>query len=187
MTTVATLVFQEYDRSLLPWQSAKRAIEWAYKGRGDQRVAKVEGLISEMQFNQDGLTNRLPANMSGGQKQRVAIARALARSPQLLLLDEPFGSLDASWRYGLERLLWEAWYHAKPRPTTVLVTHDIEEAVFLATRIVVLQGKPAQLAADLNLQANRDAPRTLEMRESRDFCEYRKQVREALHSEHNHA
>jgi NitT/TauT family transport system ATP-binding protein len=180
MTTVATLVFQDYNRSLLPWQSAKRAIEWAYNGRADQRVAKVEGLMVQMQFNQDGLTDRLPAEMSGGQKQRVAIARALARHPQLLLLDEPFGSLDASWRYGLERLLWEAWQSTNPRPTTVFVTHDIEEAVLLATRIVVLHGRPASVVADIRPRKGSSAAPAPEARESTVFCEDRRRVREAL-------
>ncbi len=180
MTSVATMVFQEYERSLLPWQKADKAVNWAYHGPQDQRVSTVEKLMEQMQFNQDHLSQRLPAMMSGGQKQRVAIARALAKHPQVFLLDEPFGSLDASWRYSLEELLRNVWQSREPRPMTIVVTHDIEEAVYLANRVLVLGGRPATVCGDIGLSSPPIDRGNPAVRETTDFTHYRATIRQAL-------
>lgn len=179
MSAVATLVFQDYNRSLFPWQTAKKALEWAYSGDETQKNDVVLHLMELMEFTQNGLTDRLPYQMSGGQKQRVAIARALARKPHLLLMDEPFGSLDATWRYSFElelRKLWQTW---RPRPTILFVTHDIEEAIFIGQKIIIFKDQPIQFPCgpiDISLEENR----THDVKETPDFCRIRRQVRQIL-------
>ncbi|MFC9817444.1 ABC transporter ATP-binding protein [Streptomyces virginiae] len=139
------VVFQHY--ALFPWRTARGNVEFALKRlglpRAERRRRALEAL-AEVGLA-DG-TDKYPAQLSGGMQQRVALARALAAQPQVLLMDEPFGALDALTRTRMQRLLRELWQR---RGTTVLfVTHDIDEALALAQRVVVLGGTPGRVLAD---------------------------------------
>ncbi|MFJ9935287.1 ABC transporter ATP-binding protein [Streptomyces virginiae] len=139
------VVFQHY--ALFPWRTARGNVEFALKRlglpRAERRRRAMEAL-AEVGLA-DG-TDKYPAQLSGGMQQRVALARALAAQPEVLLMDEPFGALDALTRTRMQRLLRELWQR---RGTTVLfVTHDIDEALALAQRVVVLGGTPGRVLAD---------------------------------------
>lgn len=126
------------NAGLLPWKSAWKNVSLGLKARGQDRETinrKVNGIMEELGLLQHG--NKFPAQLSGGQKQRVAIARTLVLEPDLLLLDEASSALDAITREHIQNLILKIY---KKRPTTlVLVTHSIEEAVFLGQRIVVME------------------------------------------------
>ncbi|MFC9388882.1 ABC transporter ATP-binding protein [Streptomyces venezuelae] len=139
------VVFQHY--ALFPWRTARGNVEFALKRlglpRAERRRRALEAL-AEVGLA-DG-TDKYPAQLSGGMQQRVALARALAAEPEVLLMDEPFGALDALTRTRMQSLLRELWQR---RGTTVLfVTHDIDEALALAQRVVVLGGTPGRVLAD---------------------------------------
>jgi taurine transport system ATP-binding protein len=142
------VVFQRH--ALLPWLDVSENIAFPLKLRGIEkrrRRALVAPLIARI-----GLAEfaDLPVwALSGGMQQRVGLARALAADPAVLLLDEPLGALDAITREGLQRVLIELW--AGSRKTAVLITHDVEEAVFLATRLIVLSERPGRIIARFDL------------------------------------
>lgn len=151
------LVFQDYSRSLYPWFTNAKNIELPLAARG---VAKAErrSRIAEV-LEQVGLGHvekQYPWELSGGMQQRVAIARALSYRPDLLIMDEPFASVDAQTRFSLEDLIRDV--RRSLGITVVLVTHDIDEAVYLSDRIVVLSGSPSRVreVIDVNLGAERD-------------------------------
>jgi NitT/TauT family transport system ATP-binding protein len=136
------MVFQEYGRSLLPWATVQRNIELPLKYQpitGSERRNRVERSLEAVGLS--GFGDRYPWELSGGMQQRVAIARALAYQPQLLLMDEPFASVDAQTRADLEDLLGSV--RDQFDITIVLVTHDIDEAVYLSDRAVVLSKPPS--------------------------------------------
>ncbi|MFJ6797357.1 ABC transporter ATP-binding protein [Streptomyces sp. NPDC091268] len=139
------VVFQHY--ALFPWRTARGNVEFALKRLGLPRAERRRRALAALA--EVGLADgaeKYPAQMSGGMQQRVALARALAAEPEVLLLDEPFGALDALTRARMQRLLRELWQR---RGTTVLfVTHDIDEALALAERVVVLGGTPGRVLAD---------------------------------------
>ncbi|MBF8190219.1 ABC transporter ATP-binding protein [Nonomuraea sp. K274] len=150
------LVFQDYSRSLYPWMTVERNVAFPlrYKGvsRQEARGATQEALEA---VGLGGRGQSYPWQMSGGMQQRVAIARALAYRPQILLMDEPFASVDAQTRAGLEDLLLDVW--RRYEITVLFVTHDIDEAVYLADRVLVLRA-PAHVAlsVDVGLPRPRD-------------------------------
>ncbi|MBN2717886.1 MAG: sulfate ABC transporter ATP-binding protein [Deltaproteobacteria bacterium] len=128
-------VFQNY--ALFPHMSVAANIGFGLRVRNEKKsviLERVEELLSRMQL--DGLGHRMPAELSGGQQQRVALARALAMRPRVLLLDEPFGSLDAKVRKDLRQ--WLRTLHSEIHVTTVFVTHDQEEAFEVADSVVIL-------------------------------------------------
>jgi NitT/TauT family transport system ATP-binding protein len=168
-------VFQESN--LMPWRSAVENICLPLEITGasseeiDQRCGELIDLVAL-----NGFEETLPRDLSGGMAQRVAIARALAHQPDLLLLDEPFGQLDALTRerMGTELLrIWEA-----SRSTVVMVTHSISEAVLLADRVLVLSDRPASIV--LNLPISLDRPRSLELTYTKQFGKLAARVREAI-------
>ncbi|HEY45129.1 MAG TPA: ABC transporter ATP-binding protein [Anaerolineae bacterium] len=123
-----------------------------------------------------GFEASYPRDLSGGMAQRVAIARALIHEPELLLLDEPFGFLDALTRERMETELMRIW--AARTATVVMVTHSISEAILLADRVIVLSARPAQVCLDLSITLPR--PRNLAMTHTRSFGELASQIREAI-------
>ena len=137
-------IFQDYG--LFPWKTAAQNVGLALKIKKTPKRTyreKTHTLLEELDLTH--VAHLFPSQLSGGQQQRVAIARALATEPQLLLMDEPFSSLDAMTRERLQNTILQTW-HAR-RLTTILVTHKVEEAVFLGQRILVLDGRPATMVA----------------------------------------
>lgn len=136
------MVFQEYGRSLLPWATVADNIELPLKYQpitGPERRSRVERSLSAVGLG--GFGDHYPWQLSGGMQQRVAIARAIAYQPKLLLMDEPFASVDAQTRADLEDLV--ATVRDQFQITIVVVTHDIDEAVYLSDRVVVLSKSPS--------------------------------------------
>ncbi|MFE3558884.1 ABC transporter ATP-binding protein [Streptomyces sp. NPDC059193] len=149
------VVFQHY--ALFPWRTARGNVEFALKRLRlprPERRRRALAALAEVGLA-DG-AEKYPAQLSGGMQQRVALARALAAEPEVLLMDEPFGALDALTRTRMQTLLRELWQR---RGTTVLfVTHDIDEALALAERVVVLGGSPGRLLADHAVPAGAPDP-----------------------------
>jgi len=148
------VVFQDYSRSLFPWLSVEKNVEfplrWRKLSRSERRTRAQEALES---VGLAGVGSKFPWQLSGGMQQRVSIARALASRPALLLMDEPFASVDAQTRADLEDLVMRIW---KESGITVLfVTHDIDEAVYLADRVVVLARNPGRLREILDVAKTR--------------------------------
>ncbi|MER8010030.1 ABC transporter ATP-binding protein [Streptomyces sp. NPDC094149] len=146
------VVFQDYGRSLFPWLTVRDNVALPLRRRGlarAERRAEAERILERVGL--DGAGRRHPWQLSGGMQQRVAIARALVCRPSLLLMDEPFGSLDAQTREDLEDLLLEV--HRTENTTILLVTHDIDESVYVGDRVVVLSPGPgARVVLDLPVQ-----------------------------------
>lgn len=169
-----SLVFQEYTRSLMPWSSVGKNVALPLMARGvsrAERKSRAEAALAEVGL--DGVSGQYPWQLSGGMQQRVAIARALVTGPEVLIMDEPFASVDAQTRMELEDLTRKL--QREHKVTVVLVTHDIDEAVYLSDRIVVLSKNPARVVevVDVHLGDDRDQIRT---RETMEFGELRGQI-----------
>jgi NitT/TauT family transport system ATP-binding protein len=139
------MVFQGY--SLYPWLSVARNIEFGLQVGGwdkARRRARVDELLGIMGLGE--FRDSLPRELSGGMRQRVAIARALAPEPDILLLDEPFGALDAVTRRAMQDFLLTVW--ARTGTTILMVTHDVEEAVYLSSRVYVMAARPGRIAEE---------------------------------------
>jgi NitT/TauT family transport system ATP-binding protein len=175
------LVFQEYSRSLLPWMTVRRNVTLPLLAtrlpKPERERLATEALAA---VGLDDFTHAHPWQLSGGMQQRVAIARALAYQPRLLLMDEPFASVDAQTRADLEDLVLNV--HAAFGITVVFVTHDIDESVYLADRIIVLTHRPTRVReiVQVKLPRPRDQVRTKEMPE---FAQLRGHVFRMIKSE----
>ena len=144
------VVFQDYSRSLLPWKTVAGNVEFPLRDRGlstVERRSRVEEALSWVGLS--GAAGKRPAELSGGMQQRVSIARALAYRPALMLMDEPFASVDAQTRADLEDLVLKV--RASAGTTVLLVTHDIDESVYLADRVLVLSHSPATVVETLKV------------------------------------
>jgi NitT/TauT family transport system ATP-binding protein len=173
------MVFQDYG--LFPWLSVRQNIAFGPAARGLPR-AKV-GEIADRFIEVVGLrkfADAFPHQLSGGMKQRVAIARVLANDARVVLMDEPFGALDAMTRERLQDELLELW--AKTGLTVIFVTHSIEEAIFLADRVVVMSPGPGRIVSDNRIGLPR--PRDVS---SPEFNELRRVLSAQLHSHHGKA
>jgi len=150
------MIFQEAN--LLPWRNLRQNIHFPFeiKHRPVDR-ARVETLLGETGL--DGFEGAYPRELSGGMQQRASIVRALAQKPSVLLMDEPFGALDAFTRDEMNLLLLRLW--AESGQTIVFVTHNISEAIFLADRVVVMTPRPGRLARIYDIDLPR--PRTIDM------------------------
>ena len=164
------LVFQEYNKSLFAWRTVLGNVLFGLEARGERSQAKPKARELLALVGLQGFEKHYPWELSGGMQQRVAIARALAYRPEVLLMDEPFGSLDALTRLELEDTLLAVW--AELKTTIVFITHDIEEAIYLSDRIWVLSRRPAQIIQELaidflrprNQLATRAEPRFMTLR-----------------------
>lgn len=168
-------VFQKAN--LMPWRSVLENITLPLelqKVAPSEAQTKAKELIDLVGLQ--GFEDTLPRDLSGGMAQRVAIARALAHDPQVLLLDEPFGSLDAMTRERMGTELLRIWQAR--RKTVIMVTHAISEAIFLADRVIVLSPRPGKLRLDLRVDLPR--PRLDEMRYTPAFGEMAQQLRNAI-------
>jgi NitT/TauT family transport system ATP-binding protein len=146
------VVFQDYSRSLYPWLTVRDNVALPLRRRGmDRRERRAAAGEALAQVGLAGAGGKHPGQLSGGMQQRVALARALAYQPRLLLMDEPFGSVDAQTREELEDLLLRV-RGASAGMTILLVTHDIDESVYVGDRVVVLGGAPGAVRADLPVE-----------------------------------
>jgi NitT/TauT family transport system ATP-binding protein len=159
------VIFQDYSRSLYPWLTVADNVALPLRRTERRAVRRQSALAALESVGLAGFADRYPWQLSGGMQQRVAIARALACDPVLLLMDEPFGSMDAQMREDLEDLVLRM--RAERSITILLVTHDIDESVYTGDRVVVLSHGPGRVVADLpvGLPAPRDQIATKELRE----------------------
>ncbi|MGH3079309.1 MAG: ABC transporter ATP-binding protein [Gaiellaceae bacterium] len=156
------IVFQDYSRSLFPWLTVIRNVMFPLRHADLSRagkIAKAEAVLREMGL--DGTANKYPWQLSGGMQQRVAIARALVSHPELLLLDEPFASVDALTRAELQDVLLRVHSSREGRSATVVhVTHDIDEAAYLADRVLVLSQSPGRIVGSVDVGLPRPRSQT---------------------------
>jgi len=144
------VVFQDYSRSLLPWKTVAANVEFPLRDRGLSTVERRSRVAEALAWvGLDAAAGKHPAELSGGMQQRVSIARALAYRPALMLMDEPFASVDAQTRADLEDLVLKV--RSSAGMTVLLVTHDIDESVYLADRVLVLSPSPATVVETLKV------------------------------------
>lgn len=166
---------------LFDWRTALGNVMVQADMRGlDRNAARAKARILLERVGLKGFENRYPWELSGGMRQRVAICRALLHGASILLMDEPFGALDALTRDQMNLHLQTLWMDE--RPTAVMVTHSISEAVFLSDRVIVLSYRPARCIQDLRIDLPR--PRTVEMRDSGEFVRFQHQLRQAIETSH---
>ncbi|MBN1455009.1 MAG: ABC transporter ATP-binding protein [Methanomicrobia archaeon] len=149
------MVFQEF--SLFPWRTVLKNVEFGLKIQGKRDIKRTAERYIEL-VGLTGFEHSFPFQLSGGMKQRVAIARALATEPAILLMDEPFGSVDAQTRNLLQEELLEIWKRTKK--TILFVTHSVDEAVYLADRVVVMSSRPGRILEVLAVDIERPRKRT---------------------------
>jgi len=168
------MVFQEY--ALFPWRTVRGNIRFGLD-RPACDCPDCEGRVRELidLVGLDGFEDAYPKELSGGMKQRVGIARALAPDPEIILMDEPFESVDARTRDRLHAELLDIW--TQTGQTVVFVTHDIDEAVTLADRVVVMDADPGTVQSTFSIDLERPRERT-----SRDFVDHVARIRDALGS-----
>jgi NitT/TauT family transport system ATP-binding protein len=162
---------------LFDWRTALGNVMLQADIRGlDRTSARVKALALLERVGLKGFENRLPWELSGGMRQRVALCRALLHDASILMMDEPFGSLDALTRDQMNLHLQNLWMGT--RPTAIMVTHSISEAVFLSDRVVVLSNRPSTFAFELSIALPR--PRTIDMRDTAEFVHFQHQLRQAI-------
>jgi len=172
------MVFQQY--SLFPWKSVRENVEFGLKMRGIDRYTRQRaartllGLAGILAFE-----NHYPDQLSGGMKQRVGIVRALATGPKVLLLDEPFGALDAQTRIIMQQILTNMWQRLKI--SVLFVTHDIDEAIFLSDRVYCMTASPGRIKAEIAIPLDR--PRRPEMMMSSEFLALRRGLMSLIREE----
>ncbi len=170
------VIFQQY--ALFPWLTVRQNVEF---GLELQKISKAERrVISDRMLEVTGLSafaDALPKTLSGGMKQRCAIARAYAVNPVILLMDEPFGALDALTRVRMQVQLLETWQQEKR--TVMFITHDVDEAVFLANRVIVMAARPGRIYKIINVDL--PFPRDEDIRLTPEFTAYRNDVWESVY------
>jgi NitT/TauT family transport system ATP-binding protein len=169
------LIFQEY--ALFPWRTVIDNIDFGLEIKKFPRKKRKEMARFYLhKFNLDGFENEYPKELSGGMKQRVAIARTLINDPELLLMDEPFGSLDSQTRNSMQEFLLNVWQETKK--TILFVSHNIDETVFLSQKVLGLSARPGSIKLVLEI----DLPYPRE-RTSQEFNLYRKKILDYLEQE----
>lgn len=167
-TPEMAMIFQEY--SLYPWRTVIDNIAFGLEVRGvgkEERYARAKKYLALVGL--EDFENSHTYELSGGMRQRVAVARALCVEPQVLLMDEPFGALDAQTRNSMQRELLDIW--EKTKKTVIFVTHSVDEAVYLADRIVVLSPRPSRVQEVIPIRVPRPRDRT-----SAEFAQVRRYV-----------
>ncbi len=168
------IVFQQY--SLFPWQTARKNVEFGALHASKKHTKEQARDIAAKMLESVGMADfaeRYPYQLSGGMQQRVALARALAMDPAILLLDEPFGALDAKRRSDLQELIEKLWSDSGKKKTIVFVTHDIDEAILLGDRVMFM--RPGKISANLTVSFER--PRNKEaLRVSSDYKELKAEL-----------
>ena len=175
------LVFQDFNKSLFAWRSVLGNVRFGLEARGNhsrQAEGKARSLIELVGLR--GFENHYPWELSGGMQQRVAIARALAYEPEVLLMDEPFGSLDALTRLELEDTVLKLWEEL--RTTILFITHDIEEAIYLSDRILLLSQRPSQIVEELPIDFARPRNQVVTRAQPR-FMEIRNRIYQRIRNE----
>jgi NitT/TauT family transport system ATP-binding protein len=172
------MMFQEF--ALFPWKTVAGNVAWGLETQGVARQKTDEVVQHYLEMTGlAGFRNHYPAELSGGMKQRVALARVLAFDPKVLLMDEPFGALDAQTREIMQEEVTRLWHSTQK--TIVFVTHDIEEAVYLGDRVVVLSARPGRIKEEVRIDLPR--PRSLEIKKSMQCHEYRNHIWDLIRSE----
>lgn len=172
------MVFQHY--TLYPWMNVLDNVTFGLKLHGfsrsqrRQRAAYYLEIVGLSQF-----ARALPKELSGGMKQRVAIARALACQPKILLMDEPFGALDVQTKEVMQQFLLQIW--EQTRTTILMITHDVEEAVFLSQRIYILTARPGKIQEEVKISLPKE--RTYQIRRSAKFQDYKYHIMGLLRGE----
>jgi NitT/TauT family transport system ATP-binding protein len=163
------MVFQGY--TLFPWLTVRQNIEYGPKLKGISILERRAISNHYLRITRlESFANRFPKQLSGGMKQRVAIARALANGPKVLLMDEPFGALDAQTKLEMQEALLDVW--EKEKTTVLFITHDIDEAIFLSQRIVVMG--PGRILKEFDVTLPEE--RTSEVREHPEFLKLRREL-----------
>ncbi|MBI3077037.1 MAG: ABC transporter ATP-binding protein [Deltaproteobacteria bacterium] len=176
------LIFQDYSRSLFPWRSVLKNVLFGLERkrglRPPDRVDTARKALDQVGLN--GFETMYPWELSGGMQQRVAIARGIAVAPEIMLMDEPFASVDAQTRAELEDTLLDIWQAGSQ--TILFVTHDIEESIYLADRVLVLSSRPSVILEEIRVELPR--PRhQLVTREESAFLRYRHHIYELIKSQ----
>jgi NitT/TauT family transport system ATP-binding protein len=176
------MVFQNY--TLFPWLTVKRNVMFGPRMKGEgYKISEAEARKWIRMVGLERFENAYPNQLSGGMKQRVAIARALANQPRILLMDEPFGALDAQTRSQMQMYLQQIWMNVDV--TILFITHDLDEAIYLADRIVVLHANPGRVAEIVEVPLPQ--PRTPAQFIDPRFLATRKRLDELIHPPKSHA
>jgi NitT/TauT family transport system ATP-binding protein len=171
------MMFQEL--SLFPWLTALENVAWPLEMKGlakAERIAKARDYLDLVHLARYG--DLYPGQLSGGMKQRVALARLFALDPEVMLMDEPFGALDSQTRELLQEELQSIW--RRTRKTALFVTHDIDESIYLATRVIVFTARPGRIKADIRIP---DVDRSGEFRKSKEYLDLRGHIWDLLRDE----
>ena len=172
------MVFQSY--TLFPWLSVLENVCFGLRERGlprAQQLAIANGFIAKVGLR--GFESHFPKQLSGGMQQRTAIARALANDPKILLLDEPFGALDNQTRALMQEMLLGIW--ERDQKTVLFVTHDIEEAIFLGSRVVVMSARPGRIKAEIAIDLPH--PRSYKIKTTPEFVQLKERLVEEIRTE----
>lgn len=173
------IVFQHF--ALFPWRTVRQNVLYGLERKKTMSTSQREELAQKYidLVKLTGFEDSWPAQLSGGMKQRVAIARTLVTDPEVLLMDEPFGALDAQTRGILQGELLAIW--GSRRKTVLFVTHDVNEAVLLADRVVVMSARPGRIKSTINIKLPR--PRTPEVTRTPQFIDHCREIWELVHEE----
>ena len=165
------VVFQQY--ALFPWMTVKKNVMFGLNLQGIKGPEAEEIAMKYIKMVQlEDFVNHYPKELSGGMKQRVAIARAYAVNPSILLMDEPFGALDAQTRTQLQSELLETW--EKERKTCFFITHDVDEAIILAQKVIIMSARPGRIKEIVDI--NIPYPRTQETKMSKEFLDLKNHI-----------
>ena len=173
------VVFQQY--ALFPWLTVKKNVMFALEMRGIKgKDAEAEAMKYLEMVDLAKFANSYPKELSGGMKQRVAIARAYAAEPEVLLMDEPFGALDAQTRTQLQSELLETWQ--KKKKTCFFITHDVDEAIVLAQKVIIMSARPGRIKEIVDITI--PYPRTQETKMSPEFMELKNHIWSQVYQEY---